>query len=137
MAPLGPNQRMWGRVGSTSQFPFPHAVGNGGKRNWEPVPCHLLDVEVLLMPQRGGSRRRVGIACPAQAAGVLRLVLRKQPIQHSAAALIHEVDMGEIPAGVADLELGEMAVAIRHFKALTGNDEGAFALSLHCRGRAA
>ena len=40
----------------------------------------------------------------AQAAGILRLVLRIEPGEHVAGALVDEVDEAEIPAGVADLD---------------------------------
>ena len=53
----------------------------------------------------------------AQAAGVLGLVLRIEPRQHRAGALVDEMDEAEIPAGVADLDAREMAVTVGHLEA--------------------
>ena len=44
--------------------------------------------------------------------------------------LIHEVDLGQIPGRVADLEPGEMAVAVGHLEAAALDDDGAVALPL-------
>src|SRR5262249_61336650 len=72
----------------------------------------------------------VGVGGTVKAAGVLRLVLGEQPAQHFAGALIHQVDEGEVPARVAELELREVAEAVRHLEAAAGDDDGAVALPL-------
>jgi hypothetical protein len=45
----------------------------------------------------------------------------------------HEIDVGQIPTGVADLDLREMAVAVWHLEATTVDDDGAVALPLRAR----
>src|SRR5262249_41688891 len=72
----------------------------------------------------------VGIACAAQAAGVLCFVLGKEPAQHLTGALIDEVDMGEVPACVTHLELAHMAVAVGHLEAAALEHYGAVTLPL-------
>src|SRR6516225_3874994 len=53
----------------------------------------------------------------AQSAGVPGLVLREQPAEHGAGVLVDEMDQGEVPAGEAQFEAGEMAGAVRHLEA--------------------
>jgi hypothetical protein len=73
---------------------------------------------------------RVLIKRTAQTAGVTDLVLRKQPAQHLTGMFIDEVDVGEIPAGIADLEAGKMPVATGYLEAVTFDDDGAIAPAL-------
>ena len=54
----------------------------------------------------------------------------KQPAQHLAGAFIYEVNLGEIPAGVADLDAREVSVAVRDLEAVSLDDDGAVALAL-------
>ena len=67
----------------------------------------------------------------AQAAGVLGLVLGIEPGQRLAGPFVDEVDEAEVPSGVADLDAGEMAVAVWNLEAAPLDDEGAVALALH------
>jgi len=75
----------------------------------------------------------VGVPRSAQPAGVLRLVLGEEPAEHTADALVHQVYVAQVPTGVADLELGQMAVSVRHLEAATADDEGVIALFLRAR----
>ena len=75
--------------------------------------------------QRRDANRRLDVDGPgrdriertAQAAGVLGLVLGIEPAQRLAGPFVDEADEAEIPAGVADLDAGEMAVAVWNLEA--------------------
>ena len=84
-----------------------------------------------------GRSRGDGIERAAQAAGVLRLVLRIEPREHVAGALIDEMDEAEIPAGVADLDAVEMPIAVGHLEAAALDDDRAVALLAGCDERCA
>src|SRR5208337_1284143 len=71
-----------------------------------------------------------------QAAGVLRPVLRIEPSQHIAGALVDEVDGAQVPLGVAHLDTGEMAIAVRQLEASAVDDDAAVALLLRPRDAA-
>src|SRR5258707_11409325 len=49
---------------------------------------------------------------------------------HRAGAFVDEVDRGEIPTGEADLDAGEVSVAVGDLEAVPLDDDGAVALAL-------
>jgi hypothetical protein len=63
-------------------------------------------------------------------ASVVGLVLGEQPAQHLAGAFVHEVDLGKIPAGVADLDAREVSVAVWDLEAVPLDHDGAVAFAL-------
>src|SRR5208283_2439893 len=82
--------------------------------------------------RRGAERRER----PTQAARVLRPVLRIETRQHIAGALVDEVDDAQVPLGVAHLDAGEMAIAVRQLEAPAVDDDAAVALLLRPRDAA-
>ena len=85
-----------------------------------------------------GFRRRwtERIERATQPAGVLRPVLRIEAGQHGAGALVDEVDGAQVPLGVAHLDTGEMAIAVRQLEASAVDDDAAVALLLRAPGAA-
>ena len=81
-------------------------------------------------------RRAERLERAAQAAGVLRPVLRIEARQHIAGALVDEVDGAQVPLGVAHLDTGEMAIAVRQLEASAVDDDAAVALLLRPRDAA-
>ncbi len=84
----------------------------------------------------GRGRRRdcvepIGSERTAPAVGVLRLVERQEPGEHGAGALVDQVDVGEIPTGVAHRDAGQQPIAGRDLEALPGDRDRAVALALH------
>jgi hypothetical protein len=67
---------------------------------------------------------------PAQATGIAGLVLGKQPAQNLTGGFVDKVDVGEIPAGVANPDGREVSVAVRHFEAVAFDHDGAIAPAL-------
>ena len=60
------------------------------------------------------------------------LVLRIEAAQHLAGALIDEMDLAQIPAGVAHLDAAQMPVAVGHLEAAALDDDRAVALRAAC-----
>jgi len=67
---------------------------------------------------------------PAQAAGVLGLVLRIEPAKHLAAALVDQMDCAQVPAGETDLDLEEMTITVGQLEAAALDHQGPVALAL-------
>ena len=109
-------------------------LGEIGRRQ----PCGGLPVDQPGEQRRDAGRRldvdglgRDRIERTAPAVGILGLVLGIEPGQRLASAFVDEVDEAEIPTGVADLDAGEMAVAVWNLEAAPLDDDSAVAFALH------